>query len=58
MGSSRRPPMTMYQDMDLVEVDSGSEIVRRVQGILWRKSVLTTCVLAVCLGLLAVLALL
>ena len=57
MGSSRRPSMTKYEDMDRVEVDSGTEIVRRLQAIVWRKSVLTSCVLAVCLALLAVLTL-
>ncbi len=44
--------------MDHIEVDSGTEIVSQVTGTLWRQAVLTSCVLAGCLALIAVLAVL
>jgi hypothetical protein len=42
--------------MDFVKVDSGTEILCQVSGTLWQKTVLTSCVLAGCLALIAVLA--
>jgi len=42
--------------MDLVKVDSDTEIVSRVSSRLWRQTVLTSCVLAACLALIVVLA--
>ena len=41
--------------MDLIKIDSGTEIVTQVSSRLWRQAVLTSCVLAGCLALIAVL---
>jgi hypothetical protein len=41
--------------MDFVEIDSGAETASQVSSTLWRRTVLTSCVLAACLVLLAVL---
>ena len=41
--------------MDLVKVDSGTEMSDQISSTLWRKTVLTSCVLAGCLALIAVL---
>jgi hypothetical protein len=35
------------------QVDSGTEIASQVSNRLWRQTLLTSCVLAVCLGLIA-----
>jgi len=56
MGSSRGLSTTMFQNMDLVKVDSGPEILGQVSGSPWRKTMLTSCVLAGCLALITVLA--
>ena len=42
--------------MQPTQVDSGAEIASHVSSRLWRQTVLTGCVLAVCLGLIAVMA--
>ena len=41
--------------MDLIKGDSGTEIASQVSSALWRQTVLTSCVLAACLALIAVL---
>jgi hypothetical protein len=41
--------------MDLVKVDSGTEIASHVSRTFWRQTLLTSCVLAGCLALIAVL---
>ena len=41
--------------MDLVKVDSGAEAASQVSRTIWRQTVLTSCVLAACLALIAVL---
>jgi hypothetical protein len=41
--------------MDLIKGDSGTEIASQVSSTLWRQTVLTSCVLAACLALIAVL---
>ena len=40
--------------MQRSQVDSGTEIAGHVSSRLWRQTMLTSCVLAVCLGLIAV----
>jgi hypothetical protein len=42
--------------MDIVETDSGTETLGQVSSALWRRTILTSCVLAACLALIAVLA--
>jgi hypothetical protein len=42
--------------MHRTQVDSDTEIVGQVSSRLWRQAVITSCVLAVCLGLIAVMA--
>jgi hypothetical protein len=42
--------------MDLTKADPGTDIVGQVPVTLWRQTVLTSCVLAACLALIAVLA--
>jgi hypothetical protein len=52
-------PLAVADDvskMDLVKVDSSTEILDQVSGTIWQKTVLTSCVLAGCLALIAVLA--
>ena len=52
-------PMAVADDvaeMELEKVDSGTEILDQVSGTIWQKTVLTSCVLAGCLALIAVLA--
>jgi hypothetical protein len=41
--------------MDLVKVDSGAEIASQVSRAFWRRTLLTSCVLAGCLALIVVL---
>jgi hypothetical protein len=41
--------------MDVVKVDSGAEAASHVSSAIWRQTVLTSCVLAACLALIAVL---
>jgi hypothetical protein len=41
--------------MDLVKVDSGTEIAGHVSRAFWRQTLLTSCVLAGCLALIALL---
>jgi hypothetical protein len=48
--------MDDVSNMDLVKVDSGTEILDQISSPLWRKTVLISCVLAGCLALIAVLA--
>jgi hypothetical protein len=43
--------------MDRTQVDPGTEIVSEVSSTLWRQTVLTSCVLAACLAVIAVLVL-
>ncbi len=45
----------MFLKMDLVKADSGTEVLE-VSGTMWRKTVVTSCILAACLALIAVLA--
>jgi hypothetical protein len=40
--------------MDLVKVDPGTEIASHVSRTLWRRTLLTSCVLAGCLALIVV----
>jgi len=52
-------PLAVTDDvsnMDLVKVDSGTEILGQFSGTLWQKTVLTSFVLAGCLALIVVLA--
>jgi|GEM_PF-6555211 len=56
MGSSCWLSRTMFSNMDLAKVDSGTETLDQASGALWRKTVLTSCVLAGCLALIAALA--
>jgi hypothetical protein len=41
--------------MDPVKVDAGTEAASQVSSAIWRSTVLTSCVLAACLALIAVL---
>lgn len=41
--------------MALGKVDSGTEVATHVRSALWRQTLLTSCVLAGCLGLIALL---
>jgi hypothetical protein len=41
--------------MDLIKVDPGTEVTGHVRSTLWRQTLLTSCVLAGCLALIAVL---
>jgi hypothetical protein len=41
--------------MDLVKVDAAAEDASHVSKAIWRQTVLTSCVLAACLALIAVL---
>lgn len=52
-------PLAVADDvsrMDFVNADSGTEILDQVSDTMWQKAVLTSCVLAGCLALIAVLA--
>lgn len=50
--------MTMFQDMNPAKMEAGTETLDQVSGALWHKTLLTSCVLAGCLALIAVLAIL
>ena len=52
-------PLAVADDvskMELVHVDSGAEIADQVSATIWQKTVLTSCILAGCLALIALLA--
>jgi hypothetical protein len=41
--------------MGFSKVDSGTEVAGTLRSTLWRQTLLTSCVLAVCLGVIALL---
>lgn len=48
----------MFQDMNLAKAEAETESLGQVSDTLWRKTLLTSCVLAGCLALIAVLTIL